>query len=200
MQRSPYKVTLTEYVSRKRVGSQVRSLRSRVHAIARMVAKNGAWASPMPCCPRACTASAITDCSPTAIAPPISHGRASCSACRLTRNRPRREQGIKSAEQATNSAEQVALCPSERCERPEGEPELLRALRYRASGSANPARAASYWDRAYRPCERTRHRARFSCRCQNRSRIRPGCASQFPTPLRPPCRGSGDSARRDRRP
>src|SRR5262249_29807020 len=42
------------------------------------------------CCPRACTASAITDCSPTAIAPPISHGRASCSACRLARNRPRR--------------------------------------------------------------------------------------------------------------
>src|SRR6266853_1320819 len=42
------------------------------------------------CCPRTCTASAITDCSPTAIAPPTSHGRASCLPCRPARNRPRR--------------------------------------------------------------------------------------------------------------
>ena len=65
---------------------------------------------------------------------------------------------------------------------------------------ASPARAALSWDRAHHPCERTQHRARFSCRCQNRSRIRRGYASQFPTPLRLPCRGSGGSARRDRRP
>ncbi len=70
----------------------------------------------------------------------------------------------------------------------------------KAPRSANPARAVSSWDSAYRPCGRIRRRARFSCRCQNTSRIRPGCASQFPTPLRPRYRGSGDSARRDRRP
>ena len=65
--------------------------------------------------------------------------------------------------------------------------------------SPNPARAAPSWDRAYRPCERTLRRALFSCRCQNTSRIRPACANQSPTSLRPRCRGSGCSARRDRR-
>ena len=37
------------------------------------------------CCPRACTASATTDCSPMAIAPPISPERATCSPCRPRR-------------------------------------------------------------------------------------------------------------------
>ena len=64
-------------------------------------------------------------------------------------------------------------------------------------GSANPARAGSSWDRARRPCERIRCRARFSCRCQSTSRFRPGFESQFPTPLRSRFRGSGDSAHRD---
>ncbi len=42
------------------------------------------------CCPRACTASATTDCSPMATAQPTSHAPASCSPYRLAQKNPTR--------------------------------------------------------------------------------------------------------------
>jgi hypothetical protein len=66
--------------------------------------------------------------------------------------------------------------------------------------SSRPVRAASSWDRACRPCERSRCWARFSCRCPNTSRIRLRCVSRFPALSRQPCRGSAGNARSDHRP